>query len=409
MRTPLRPLSALALVALAVLTACGGNGSTGGSSGPVTLNVWSMGTEGDLLAKSDLLTQFQKENPNITVSVTAVPWAVAHDKLITSVAGKQTPDVTQLGTTWMGEFAKLNALDQAPSSIDNSSFFPGAEGTAAVNGKVYGVPWYVETRVLYYRLDLATKAGVSGPPQTWDDLNKMAQQLKASGSKFGIDLGTNDWQQYLPFVWSNGGDVMKNGKFTLDSPEAVAALKEYVSFFTQGLTPGSQAQGFDVSQSFVSGDTPMFFSGPWMVGVIDKAAPQLKGKYGVVRMPKMKSSTSFVGGADLAVFRNSPNRDAAWKFVEFMTRKDSQVSWYKASTDLPAVKASWQDAALAGDASVKIFGDQLNDAKSPPPISQWEEIAKAIDDWMEKAALGKATPEEAAKGMQAAATSIYKP
>ncbi len=407
MKTPFRHLSALALAALAVLTACGGNSSS--TSGPVTLNVWSMGAEGDLLAKSDLVTQFHKENPNITVSVTPVPWAVAHDKLITSVAGRQTPDVTQLGTTWMGEFAKLNALDQPPSSIDNSAFFPSAQSTAVVNGKNYGAPWYVETRVLYYRTDLATKAGMSSAPQTWDDLNKMAQALKASGSKFGIDLGTNDWQQYLPFLWSNGGDIMKNGKFTLDSPEAVTALKEYTSFFTQGLTPGSQAQGFDVTQSFVSGDTPMFFSGPWMIGVIDKAAPQLKGKYGVVRMPKMKTSTSFVGGADLAVFKNSPNRDAAWKFVEFMTRKESQVSWYKTSADLPAVKASWQDPGLNGDASVKVFGDQLNDAKTPPAISQWEEIAKTIDDWMEKAALGKSTPEEATKGMQAAATALYKP
>ena len=408
MRTPFRPLSALALLALAVLTACG-SGSSGSTTGPVTLNVWSMGTEGDLLAKSDLLAQFHKENPNITVSVTSIPWAVAHDKLITSVAGRQTPDVTQLGTTWMGEFAKLNALDQAPSSIDSSSFFPSGESTAVVNGKTYGAPWYVETRVLYYRTDLAAKAGLSNPPQTWDDLNKMAQQLKASGSKFGIDLGTNDWQQYLPFLWSNGGDIMKNGKFTLDTPEAVAALKEYASFFSQGLTPGSQAQGFDVTQSFVSGDTPMFFSGPWMIGVIDKAAPQLKGKYGVVRMPKMKSSTSFIGGADLAVFRNSPNRDAAWKFVQFMTQKDSQVSWYKASNDLPAVKASWQDAALTADAGVKVFGQQLNDAKTPPAISQWEEVAKTIDDWMEKAALGTATPEAATKGMQQAATAIYKP
>jgi multiple sugar transport system substrate-binding protein len=407
MRTPFRPLSALALVALAVLTACGTSGSS--TSGPVTLNVWSMGTEGDILAKSDLLTQFHAANPNITVSVTSIPWAVAHDKLITSVAGRQTPDVTQLGTTWMGEFAKLNALDQPPSTIDNSAFFTSAESTATANGKVYGAPWYVETRVLYYRMDLATKAGLSNPPQTWDDLNKMAQQLKASGSKFGIDLGTNDWQQYLPFLWSNGGDIMKNGKFTLDSPAAVTALKEYASFFSQGLTPGSQAQGFDVTQSFVSGDTPMFFSGPWMIGVIDKAAPQLKGKYGVVRMPKMTSSTSFVGGADLAVFKNSPNRDAAWKFVAFMTRKDSQVSWYKASADLPAVKASWQDAALTGDASVTVFGNQLNDAKTPPPIAQWEEVAKTIDDWMEKAALGTVTPEAATKGMQQAATALYKP
>ena len=412
--------------ALVFSVACSGGGSTtspGGttsgsgasntsnnqSSGPATLTVWAMGDEGDKLGNSDILQQFQKDNPDITVNVTAIPWSVAHDKLITAVAGKQTPDITQLGSTWAGEFSKLNALDDVPNSIKGDQFYEGATAAGSFNNKLVGVPWYVDTRVLYYRTDLAQKAGMASAPQTWDDLNQLAMGYHNAGSRYGIALSSNNWQEYAPFLYSAGGDIMSGGKFTLDSPEAVRALNEYVTFFKQNLTPQSQPQGFDVAQSFVSGDTPMFFSGPWHRSLINKAAPDLEGKWATARVPKDKSSTSFVGGAELAVFKNGQHKDAAWKFVNYMVQPSTQVAWYKAINDLPAVKSAWSDPSIANEPSLKVFGDQLNDAKAPPSIPQWEEIAKQIDNWLEKACLGQATPEDAAKGMQQAATSIYKP
>jgi len=248
--------------------------------------------------------------------------------------------------------------------------------------------------------------GVTSPPATWDDLTAMAQKLKAGGSKYGINLQTNDWQEYIPLIWSAGGDIMKNGKFTLDSPEAVKALTFYSDFFKKGLTRGSQPQGFDLIQAFVAGDDPMFISGPWMAGLITKAGLD-QSKWAVAPMPKGdKSATSFVGGSDWVVFKNSKNQDAAWKFVQFMTSKDTQVSWYKELKDLPSRQDAWSDPAITADPNLKVFGAQLKDAHSPPNIPQWEEVAKAIDDWQEKACLNKATPQDAAKGMQQQATQI---
>src|SRR5438105_4157031 len=204
-----------AAFALVFTVACSGNnaGQTSGTSGangsasnagPVTLSVWAMGDEGDKLGKSDILQQFQKDNPNIKVNVTAIPWNVAHDKLITAVAGKQTPDVTQLGSTWAGEFSKLNAMDDVPSAIKSSDFYQAAIDAGSYNGKLVGVPWYVDTRVLYYRSDLAQQAGMSQAPQTWDDLHKLAQAYHSGGSKYGISLSSNNWQEYIPFLYSAG-------------------------------------------------------------------------------------------------------------------------------------------------------------------------------------------------------------
>src|SRR5579864_7183408 len=348
----------------------GSNGSNGATSNTntqsgnqVTLQVWAMGDEGDKLGSSDVLQQFQQQNSNIKVNVTAIPWSVAHDKLITAVAGRQTPDVTQLGTTWAGEFSKLNAMDDVPSSINKSDFYQAAIDAGSYNGKLVGVPWYVDTRVLYYRTDLAQQSGITQAPQTWDDLNKLAQAYHNNGAKYGISLQSNDWQEYVTFLYSAGGDIMQNNQFTLDSPAAVKALTEYASFFQQNLTPQTEPQGFDVTQSFVSGDTPMFFSGPWHRSLIQKAGPNLEGKWATARVPKDQSSTSFVGGAEFAVFKNSPNRDAAWKFVQYMTQPDTQVAWYKDISDLPAVKSAWDDSTISSEQSLKVFGDQLNDAK----------------------------------------------
>jgi ABC-type glycerol-3-phosphate transport system substrate-binding protein len=108
--------------------------------------------------------------------VTAIPWDAAQQKIAGAIAAKQTPDVSMIGTTLQGEVAKTGALDPTPADlVDKNAFFPGAWDGTVVDGTAYGVPWYVETRVIYYRTDLAQKAGITAPPKTWDELTAMAK------------------------------------------------------------------------------------------------------------------------------------------------------------------------------------------------------------------------------------------
>jgi multiple sugar transport system substrate-binding protein len=350
--------AALALL----LTGCGRNSDNGQDSAkPVTegkakgdITVWAMGTEGEKL--STLAKDFMADNPDAKVTVTAVPWDAAHQKISGAIAGKQTPDVSMVGTTWMGEFAKTGALDPTPSMIDKSAFFPGAWDSTVVNGTSYGVPWYVETRCLYYRKDLAEKAGITQPPKTWDDLKAMAQALQTKGgAKWGLYLQpgqTGSWQTFLPFAWSNGAEVTKDGKYTFNTPEATEALKYYQSFFTGGLSPKDLPQGA-LEPAFVKGQIGAFMSGPWHVGILKDQG----GKdFSVAPMPTGKSSTSFIGGSNLAVFKDAKNRDAAWKFLAWLSKPDVQVKWYQTVSDLPAVQSAWTDSALTGDKILQVFG-----------------------------------------------------
>ena len=124
-------------------------------------------------------------------------------------------------------------------------------------------------------------------------------------------------------------------------------------------------------------------------------------------MPKEDAGTSFVGGSDLVVFKNAPNKDAAWKFVDYLMDPATQSKWYDTVSDLPALEDAWDQGALSSDENLQVFREQLKDAKSPPPTPKWEQVAaEAINTEMEKALAGGESADQAAKAMQEKATSI---
>jgi multiple sugar transport system substrate-binding protein len=401
-----------------VLAACGREdvdpGATNGEpegtpidEGPATgrIVVWAMGAEGEGLGV--MAEEFMAENPDASVEVTAIPWDAAHDRLATAVAGAQTPDVSQMGTTWMGEFG--HALDPTPDTFDPGAFFDGAWDTTVVDGVSVGVPWYVETRLIYYRTDLAEDAGFTEPPGNWDELKEMARGMQEAGADWGIALqpgGTGSWQTYLPFAWQAGGGITdEDGNFILDSESNTRALEFYVSFFDEGLSPSSLEPGA-LEQGFIDGSIGMFISGPWHIDILREQGAE-DGTWGLGLMPSEEGGrTSFVGGANLVVFRDAQNRDGAWKFVEYMSRPEVQARWYEEVNALPSAEAGWDDEALADDEHLTQFGQQLEDAQAPPSIPTWQQIADAIDAQVERAAIGGTSAEEAVSQMQQEAESV---
>jgi multiple sugar transport system substrate-binding protein len=376
MRASTRTAGILLATGALVLSGCGREecGAQGGAEASDvaegqatgTVSVWAMGTEGENL--DALAAGFEETNPDVAVEVTAIPWDAAHDKIATSIAGGQTPDISLIGTTWMGEFAETGALDPTPDLIDPADFFEGAWNTTVVNDTSYGVPWYVETRLIYYRTDLADKAGVQ-PPTTWEDMKTFTQGLQEAGADYGISLPpgeTGAWQTFLPFAWQNGAELMAEDAWTLDTPEMTEALDYYKSFFTEGIAP--DALTTTLESDFANGVYGSFISGPWHMGLLaEQGGDDFADKWDVAPMPAQDSGTSFVGGGDLVVFSGSPNRDAAWKFLQYLTQPDVQSEFYTMVGSLPSVQAAWDSGELAEDPQLATFGAQLEDAKSPPP------------------------------------------
>ena len=418
-RSPAITVATLATAALA-LSACGR--STGAaasndqakdvSSGKAngTITVWAMGAEGDKLPT--LAKQFESANPGAKVNVTAIPWDAAHDKFTTAITAGKTPDAAMVGTTWMGEFAGLGALDPTPPSFDKSQFFPGAQKTTEVDGTSYGIPWYVETRLVYYRTDLAKKAGYTAPPKDWEGLKAMAKAMQdKAGAKWGIGLqagATGSWQSIMPFAWSNGASLSKDGKsYSFDTPELQEAVKYYQSFFTDGISDKAAPATPTTEPDFVSGKVPMFISGPWEMSAVEKVGGKgFKDKYSVAVMPTKKTSSSVVGGSDFAVFKDSKQRDTAWKFVKFLSDPKTQAQWYQQSTDLPSVTTAWKDPSISADTKLAKFGEQLKTAQAPPSFPTWEQVVAQFDSEMEKVTKQGSDPAAALKSVQAQAQSI---
>lgn len=413
--------TALAVAASLALTGCGRD--SGSEAGPGaskaisdakasgTINVWAMGTEGEKL--QDFVKDFESANPDATVKVTAVPWEAAHDKISAAIASGKTPDVSLIGTTWMGEFAKAGGLDPTPDGlVKDSDFYDGAWGSTVVGNTSYGVPWYVETRVLYYRTDLAKKAGWDKAPTTWDEFSKFAADLKKSGVKYPVSLQpgqTGSWQTVLPFAWSNGAKVTNGSgtEYSIDSPQMSQALSYYKSFFDKGYSQTRMLDPGELENGFAKGTYGSFISGPWHIGLVEDAG-LTKDKYAVAPLPGKDSGpgTSFTGGGDLAVFKDAKNRDGAWKLVRWLSEAQTQSKWYDTVKDLPAVKSAWQTGDLAGDQQLQVFGRQLDSAEAPPAVPSWEQVASVIDGDVEKAVKGSVPTSDAVADMQKQAKSI---
>ncbi|MFE0424350.1 sugar ABC transporter substrate-binding protein [Streptomyces sp. NPDC058953] len=396
--------AALVLAALLSLSACGGSGgSQAAADEEQTLTVWAMGTEGEKLGA--VADAYEKKNPHITVKVTPVGWDVAHQKQVSAAAAGKLPDVMQMGSTFMGEFAELGVLEPVDTgTFRKDDFFDASWESNVVDGEVYGVPWYTEARVLYYRTDLARQAGITKPPTTWAEMSALATAYqKQAKATWGISLqpyNLDAWQTWLPFFYSAGGELTKDGKPALDSPAAVTALAEYGAYFDKGLSKKSVQPGYDVVKDFGNGSVPMFLSGPWQTTNIAENQPQLKGKWAVAPLPAGASSTSWAGGSSLVISKDSEHKAAAADFIAHLAAPATQADWYERTTDLPANKAAWEQGKLASDPAARVFRTQLESAKAIPALAEWAEIGSKIDAAVESVTQGKATPEQAAKKMQ---------
>jgi len=375
------------MVLTVALTGCGADKSanSAGSASAAkakTLTVWGMGAEGEQLPK--MSDKFEQANQGLKVEVQALPWDQAHDKLLTAVASKSGPDVIQMGTSWVPEFADADALldltsykDKYPN-IKPQNYFDSSLQTTVVNGKYVSVPWYIDTRVLFYRSDLLAGVGYPKGPATWDELKDASAKLTARGKgNYGILLDPKDQMFTMTYAWQNGSDpISKDNVPHFNEAPFVDAVKYITSFVKEGYAP--KQSDIDLLQAFKAGTYPMFVSGPWMVDAVKKNAPDLNGKWAVRTVPANKTKTSFVGGSNLVVFKPTKNVDEALKYINYMTDVDTQMNWLQVANSLPSRKEAWNNDKLKNDPLLSVFGEQMKDAKPAPFIKQWESVAQEL-------------------------------
>lgn len=407
----------LLLISSLVLAACGNKeeaGVTTTSDGKRVLKVWGMGGEDNAI--STLIPAFEKKYPDIKVETQFIPWDNAHDKLLTAVASKKGPDVIQMGTTWIPEFADAGALlDLTPyteefPNLKPENFFKGAQETMTVNDQLVGIPWYLETRVLFYRTDLLKQVGYNEAPKSWAELKDAATKLTdKSKGRYGILLDTQDAAFTLPYAWENGSEVISNdNKAQFNQPAYIETIEYLTSFFKEGLTPNQS--DIKLLPSFGQGLIPMFVSGPWSANQIKTDLPDLKADQWATAIipPKEEGgkSASILGGSNWSVFSSATNKDDAAKFIAFMSDPETQVAKYKHDQDLPANMKAWDNEVFNNKPIVQTFRDQLDTARPSPFVKSWESIGDLIKAALQQITIGGADIKEQMEEVNTGADSL---
>lgn len=376
------------LLATALALGCGA-----GDEGETVVELWAMGREGE--AVKGLIPAFEQQNPGVRVRVQQIPWTAAHEKLLTAYVGRATPDVAQLGNTWIPEFVALGALEEltkrcaASAVVREEQYFPGIWDTNVLAGKVWGVPWYVDTRVLFYRRDLLASAGWPHPPRTWGQWREAmgaVKRLEGAGERFGILLPIDEWAQPVILAMQQGSPLLREGgRFgAFRQPPFVEAFTFYVDLFRDGLAPSAgQVQIANVYQQFAEGQFAMYVTGPWNLGEFRRRLPaQLQNSWATAPLPapreELYPGVSLAGGASLSIFRASPRKEAAWRVVEFLSRPEVQVEFFRRTGSLPAHRHAWRDDALAADPRAAAFAVQLERVQPTPKVPEWERIAQRL-------------------------------
>ncbi|KLK92616.1 ABC transporter substrate-binding protein [Microvirga vignae] len=301
----------------------------------ITLKFWdNQQTESGLSQyQQEAVKRFEAENPNIKVEVTTIPYPEYQQRLLTAVQGGNAPDVSTLDQIWIAAFAEAGAIipldEQAKTAgIKADAFFKGAWDSANYGGKLWGIPFNVDVwSFSFVNNALLKEAGVDPASMvSFNGLRAAAQKLTdPAKGRYGVGLFAHKGEDTVvvldSFIFSNGGKVLDEaGKCALTSDAAVGALA-----FLQSLVPYApkgilNASSGDMRELFLNKSLAVEFWPALEQPTLQKSS--LDWDFVVGHAPEGKKPIGTFGGWNLAVYNSSPHKEAAWKFVQFLTRED---------------------------------------------------------------------------------------
>ena len=378
-----------------------------------------MGREGEVVAQ--LLPEFERAHPGLKVKVQQLPWTAAHEKLLTAFAGDATPDLCQLGNTWIPELVALNALEPldryvaASPIVDADDYFAGIWDTNRVDGKLYGVPWYVDTRLMFYRRDLLKHAGFSSPPRSWQEWTQMlaAVERQAAPDRYAILLPLNEVEPLLALALQQGEPLLReDGRWgNFRGAGFRRALEFYLEMFQRGWAPAvASAAISNVWNEFGRGRFVFFVSGPWNIGELQRRlSSEQQDTWMTAPLPGPDGpGAPIAGGSSLVVFRASRHQETAWRLVEFLSQPAVQRRFHALTGDLPPRRTTWKDPGLAADVHARAFREQLERVEPAPKVPEWERIASEMRLVAERVVHGQLSVGEAARELDARADRILE-
>ncbi len=428
----MRTLNKITLFALAMIMAFGLVGCQQKTqAGGVVIHVLTMDQAGLKPAEIDQIArEFEALNPDIKVSMEYVGYDYVHDKIVTGMAA--TPpgyDAAMIDVIWPDEFIKAGYLLDVTNRVTadmKANMFPASWNGVTRNGKIYGMPWLMDVKYFMYNQDILTKAGISAPPKTWEELVDQATTIKQKGlAEFPIIWS---WAQkeavvcdFTVLLFGNGGAFLDaSGKPVFNNEKGVQVLTWMKKTIDDGLTNpnsiGSIEQ--DAEADFLAGKSA--FAVNWLFQYSDSndaAKSQIVGQAAFAPMPVFAAGaaagikgSSVDGSSSFAIMATTRYADQTWKFLTYLASNEVQTKY--SAEMLPVWQNDFQGDSLAkllaatptNPVTVPAFLGQFPYANERPTVAYYNEASAALQLAIQEALTGIKTPQQALD--EAAATWV---
>lgn len=402
---------------LTILVGCAGN-----SPSTSDLEFWTMQLQPQF---TDYFTQLNKEfeekNPDGRVLWVDVPWSAMESKILTAVSAKSAPDVVNLNPNFASQLASRNAwlnLDgEIPPEVKeeylpkiwqgNSIDICGENGCET---NVFGIPWYLTTTITVYNEALLKEAGITQPPQTYEDLAIVAQQVKEKTGKYAffVPFVSNDSNEVLQSFVQMGVDLLdENGKSAFNTPEGLKVFDYWVNLYQKGLLPPevlTQGHRHGV-ELYQGGELALLGTGAEFLKTIATNAPTVYQQSNVTTQISGKTGKKNVAVMNLVIPRDSDKSDMALKYALFVTNGENQLRFTQEANVLPSHKSAIaqyiNNLEKENDEDIlhqarKISAMQLEEAEVLiPPVNNINQLKKIIYDNLQQAMLKEKTTSQA--------------
>jgi multiple sugar transport system substrate-binding protein len=376
----------LAGAALLGAAGCGGGGQGGANEIILSFGPDDTGT----LPK--LIQQFNEQNQgNFQVRIREMPsdTGAYFDQLRTEFqAGGGDIDVIIGDVIWPAQFAANGwILDLSDRFNDTDAFLPGPMQSNTYDGKVWGVPWYTDAGLLYYRSDLLEQAGFSEPPATWDELKEQAlQTVQDTDTKDGFVFQGAEYEGGVcngcEYIWTHGGNILDPedpSRVIIDSPESTAGLQTWHSMIADGVAPQSvlQYKEDEAHAAFLRGDAVFLRNWPYVYALVanpeeSEIKPEQVGITPIPVAQEGNRSFSTLGGWNFFINAASDMQEQGWEFIRWMTAPEQLKTNALQGSKLPTRQSLYDDPEILENVPVARLGKEaIVQNSTPRPVSPY--------------------------------------
>lgn len=355
------------------------------------------------------LDMYEASNPDVKVSIeTGGSTSEAQAQYLNTVLTAKDPslDVLILDIVRPAQFAAAGWTTPL-TDMDMSSYLPAYAAANTVDGKVIALPAFADAQFLYYRTDLLEKYNIS-PPSTWDELRQAVAIIKeqeANPDLQGISFvgkaieGANC--TFLVPYWSQGKELVTDGKLTFDREAAVNSLALWKGLIDDGVAKANTAEVAtdDVRKEFQAGNAIFAVNWSYAWAQAQGAESAVAGKVGVVPLPRLGNGqpATCLGGWEWSVSAYSAHQDEAQGLVKYLASPDVSKFMAVNGALLPTFGDLYTDAEVTAAAPWFANAKAVVETAKPRPVTpRYNEVSEVIRTTVNAVMAGVSTPEEGA-------------